>query len=170
MPVGTIVQVATTTVTSAVSSVTLTGIDDDSVYMVAVSNLVPATDDARTQVRTTTSGTADSDSEYDYSYKYLKTSATAGNSFATNQTRWDLQEIGNATGEVNNMIFYLYNFNSSSEFSYMSVEQAFLTNGAELRGYQGGGVHTVAETNDGVNFSFDSGNITSGTFSLFRIV
>ena len=167
---GKLVQVATNTVTSAVASVSLVGINTDDVYMVAVSNLVPATDDARTQVRTTTSGTADSDSEYDYAYKNLKTSTTFGNSYATNQTRWDLQEIGNATGETNNMILYLYNFNSSSEYSFITVEQAFLTNGAELRGHQGGGVHTVAETNDGVDFSFDSGNITSGVFTMYKVL
>lgn len=34
---GKLVQVATNTVTSAVASVTLTGIDSDDVYMVAVS-------------------------------------------------------------------------------------------------------------------------------------
>jgi len=167
---GKLIQVATNTVTSAVANVSLVGINTDDVYMVAVSNLVPATDDARTQVRTTTSGTADSDSEYDYAYKYFKTSTTYGNSSATNQTRWDLQEIGNATGEANNMIFYLYSFNSSSKYSFFTVEQAFLTNGAELRGYQGGGVHTVQETNDGINFSFDSGNITSGTFTMYKVV
>ena len=54
---GSLVKIDEEIVSSAVASVTLTGIDSTyDVYMVRVSNLVPATDDARTQVRTTTSG------------------------------------------------------------------------------------------------------------------
>ena len=60
-----LVQVATTTVTSAVASVTLTGIDSDDVYMVALNNITLNTSGSGFYVRVTTSGTADSDSEYD---------------------------------------------------------------------------------------------------------
>ena len=38
---GKLVQVATETVTSAVASVTLTGIDSDDVYMLAINNVTP---------------------------------------------------------------------------------------------------------------------------------
>ena len=41
---GKLVQVATNTVTSAVASVTLTGIDSDNPYMVAMFNVAPAGD------------------------------------------------------------------------------------------------------------------------------
>ena len=41
-----LLQVATTTLTSAVSSVTLTGIDSDDAYMLVLSNVAPTTDSA----------------------------------------------------------------------------------------------------------------------------
>ena len=41
---GKLVQVATNTVTSAVASVTLTGIDSDDVYMLAYNNVAPSND------------------------------------------------------------------------------------------------------------------------------
>ena len=48
---GKLVQVATETVTSAVASVTLTGIDSDDVYMVAYSDIAPSTDTADLRIR-----------------------------------------------------------------------------------------------------------------------
>ena len=40
-----LLQVATNTVTSAVASVTLTGIDSDDVYMVSLNNVFASADD-----------------------------------------------------------------------------------------------------------------------------
>tara|TARA_R100000231_G_C5319461_1_gene162977 strand:- start:335 stop:463 length:129 start_codon:yes stop_codon:yes gene_type:complete len=39
-----LVQVSTNTVSSAVASVTLTGINSDDVYMLTINNFVPSTD------------------------------------------------------------------------------------------------------------------------------
>ena len=36
-------------------------------------------------------------------------------------------------------------------------------------GSQGGAVYTVAEAHDGLFFGFDSGNIASGTFTLYGL-
>jgi hypothetical protein len=167
---GKLVQVATETVTSAVASVTLTGIDSDDVYMVACSGLVPATDGARIYLRVTKSGTADTTANYDQASKFIRTSTTFGNSTATNGTYFDMGTIGNATGEENDWILYLYNFNSSSEYSFATFEQATLSNSAELRGLQGGGVHTVASASNGISILFSTGNISAGTVTLFKVV
>ena len=55
-----LVQVATNTVTSAVASVTLTGIDSDDVYAVMFNNVIPVSDAQKLTVKFTVSGTADS--------------------------------------------------------------------------------------------------------------
>ena len=65
---------------------------------------------------------------------------------------------------------YLYNFNNSSEFSFMSIESAERTSAGELQSVIGGGVHTVSETNNGINIFVNSGNIASGTFTLYKVV
>jgi hypothetical protein len=167
-----LLQVATNTVTSAVSSVSLTGIDSDDVYKVTFSNIFASADDDM-QIRVTTSGTADSDSEYDIASLDLKTSGTFGNTSGTNQSKWDFSAgIGTSGTNSHNGIMYLFNFNNSSEFSFVTMENATTRQDTsdELFGFQGGGVHTVAETNDGINFFLASGNIASGTFTLYKVV
>ena len=59
-----LVQVATNTVTSAVSSVILTGIDDDSVYMLSINDVVASADGKQLTIRVTASGTAKTTSDY----------------------------------------------------------------------------------------------------------
>ncbi len=169
-----LLQVATNTVTSAVASVTLTGIDSDDVYMVAYNNVTPSTDARTISLRVTTSGTADSDSEYDYAYMVLNSSSSFGKAGFTNDTEWQYlvaDSVGTSTSESANGIIYLYNFNSSSEYSFITAEVTEVNSSTTTRGNQGGGVHTVAETNDGVSF-FDTqgGNIASGTFTLYKVI
>ena len=85
-------QVATVNVTSNVSSVSLTGINTDDVYMVACSNIFfDSNDDMR--IRFTVSGSADSSSNYDYSHKAMYTDTGFGNTATANQSNIDLSLI-----------------------------------------------------------------------------
>jgi hypothetical protein len=171
---GKLVQVATETLSSPVSSVTLTGIDSDDVYMVAYNNVTPSVDARSISLRVTKSGTADTTSNYDYAYKVLNSSSSFGNGAFTNDTEWQYlvaDSVGTGTSESANGIIYLYNFNSSSEYSFITSEVTEVNSSATTRGNQGGGVHTVQSSSDGV-FWFDTagGNIASGTFTLYRVV
>ena len=170
---GSLVKIDEEIVSSAVASVTLTGIDSTfDVYMVRFNNVFTSADDDM-QIRVTTSGTADSDSEYDIASKDLKTSGAFGNTSGTNLTQWDFSAgIGTSGTNSHNGIMYLFNFNNSSEYSFVTMENATMRNDAtdELFGFQGSGVHTVAETNDGINFFLVNGNnISGGTFKLYGL-
>ena len=166
--------VQSTAVSSAVSTVTLTGINTDDVYICAWNNVFcDANDDV--SIRVTTSGTGDSDSEYDYASKDLKEGASYGNTNnRTNKTHFDLSAgIGTSGTNSDNGIMYLFNFNDSSEYSFVTYENVtFRDDSADtLFGFQGGGVHTVAEANDGIHFFLDGGNnFVSGTFSLYKVI
>ena len=166
-----LVQVATNTVTSAVTSVTLTGIDSDDVYMVAVSGATVSDPVSEIRARFTVSGTAQTTSNYDWADKFLRASASFINDSDTNQTKTRaLNNTGDTGGEGSNGIFYLYNLNNASEYSFMTIENV-TENGSEARGYQGGTVYTVAEAHNGLQFlNNGSGNITSGTFTMYRVV
>ena len=108
---GSLIKIAETTVSSAVSSVTLTGIDSTfDVYMVTINNLDPDTNSQKFRIRFTVSGSAD---------------------FCTFET----------------------------------VHR----NGSNVFGMQGGGVLTVAQTCDGIQFFMESGNIELGTFKLYGL-
>ena len=167
---GKLVQVATNTVTSAVSSVTLTGINDDSVYLFTWVGVTCASDVNQNQIRVTKSGTAQSDSEYDFGSKQLFASTSFVDNGQVNQTSFIDLYIGNNTGEMANGLMYLYNFNNSSEFSFVTREQVSLSHVAQTQGVMGGGVHTVASASDGVNYFMASGNLTGGTFTLYKVV
>jgi hypothetical protein len=167
---GQLVQVATETVTSATASVTLTGIDSDDVYMVAMNNVSTDTDAQGVRFRFTVSGSADTSSNYDRAYKNLRADSAFSNIAYTNQTELDLGNAGTGTQEVANSIQYLYNFNNASEYSFVTVEASNRNQDGHLRGFQGGGVLTVAQATDGVIYFMQSGNITGGTFTLYRVV
>ena len=166
-----LLQVATNTVTSAVSSVTLTGIDSDDVYMFAYSGVTPTTDDKNIYMRFTVSGTADSSSNYDSALKNLRTDNTFGNSSSTNQSSIGISYgIGSATGENANAIFYLYNFNNASEYSFITTEPVYAVYQNSLQGHTGGAVLTVAQACDGVQFFLESSdNFEAGTFTLYKV-
>ena len=170
---GQLVQVATTTVSSAVASVTLTGIDSDDVYMVAMNNLKVSADDVPI-MRVTKSGTAQSDSEYDFAYKYLKANASYADGANTNQNKVDCMATieSSVSGGNGNGLYYLYNFANASEYSFITIEEAhFQQTQNTVYGFQGGFVHTVASASDGVFIALDGGNnYTAGTFTLYKVV
>ena len=166
---GKLVQVATNTVTSAVANVTLTGIDSDDVYMVAVNNFTPTTDNVSVSLKFTVSGTADSSSNYDRAFKFFKADTTFSNISSTNQTELLVGNIGTGTSESYQAIYYLYNFNNASEYSFCTVEVSARDLNGNLLGGQGGGVLTVAQATDGVQYFMQEGNITVGKFRLFGL-
>ena len=120
-------------------------------------------------IRVTTSGSADTTSNYDRADKQLISNTTFANSSNSNQDSWVNSVEGTGTGEANNGVLYLFNFNNSSEYSFMTRETTQWDNNPRLLSRSGGGVHTVAQACDGLQFFVTSGNIDSGTFKLYGI-
>ena len=61
--------------------------------------------------------------------------------------------------------------NDCSEYTYASFETTFRNAyGGALQGAHGGGAFTVASAVDGIYFQQDSGNISSGTITLYKVV
>ena len=166
---GQLIQVDTETVTSAVASVTLTGIDSDDVYMLVFNNFVPASGTQSPQMRVTESGIPNTTSNYDRAQKRLFANTGFLNSSGTNEDKF-LGFAGTATGtgENGNCIVYLYNFNNASEFSFCTWEG--VASAGNTEGRQGGGVFTSASACDGVQLFAGVGNIASGTFTLYKVV
>ena len=108
--------------------------------------------------------------EPDYAYKDLKAYAGFANSASTNQGRLNFGYFGTGTSETLNSIIHLYNFNSSSEYSSGITEDTNGNSTYDLKGQQGGFVHTVASASDGLSFYMSSGNIASGTLTLYKVV
>jgi hypothetical protein len=139
--------------------------------MLTINNFVPSTDAQDFKIRVVESGSPNSTSNYDYAHKLLRSDTTYNNTSATNQTSFDgTSSTGNATGECSNGIFYIYNANNSSEFTYFTQEVVLASHTTLLAGFQGGGVFTSASQVEGVQIFPGTDNIQSGTFTLFKII
>ena len=168
---GSLILIQETTVSSATASVTLTGIDSTfDVYKVVYDNVQCDTDAQNFRIRVTKSGSADTTSNYDQAYKKLDSSTSFGNRSNENQSYWETEELGTATQEQNNGVLYLFNFNNSSEYSFITLEESTLNTAQTLTGRQGGAVHTVASASDGIQFFMESGNIDVANFKLYGLV
>tara|TARA_B100000029_G_scaffold363406_1_gene356459 strand:+ start:98 stop:616 length:519 start_codon:yes stop_codon:yes gene_type:complete len=139
------------------------------VYMVEYNNVVADTDAQYFRIRVLKSSSADTTSNYDRAYKKLESSTSFANRAGSNLAYWYTEELGTSTQEQNNGILYLFNFNNSSEYSFITVEESTLNSGGTLTGRQGGGVHTVASASNGIQFYMASGNIASGEFKLYGL-
>jgi len=171
---GSLIKIDEEIVTSAVASVTLTGIDSTyDVYMFKFNNLEVDTDTRSVGFRVTVSGTADTSSNYDEAYKALVTSGTFGNGSKTNENFFLFSlgdSLGTAGNETANGIFYLFNFANSSEYSFFTMETTQVNSNGDHRGQQGGGVHTVAQACDGIQIILNgAGNISAGKFTLYGL-
>ena len=164
-------QIATSTVTSAVASVTLTGIDDDSVYMVSFNNVLGTSEPTNFSFRFTESGTANSTSNYDYAFWDVFSASSFAGRYGSNQNRTPFNQGSGSTAlETQQGILYIYNANDSSEYTYASFETTFRNAyGGALQGAHGGGAFTVTSAVDGIYFQQDSGNISSGTITLYKV-
>ena len=169
-----LVQVASTTVTSAVANVDLVGITSDDVYMILVSDVRVASDnDVRFRVTKSSDSSADTTSNYDWAKLTLRNDTTFNEAGGTNNDHFNIFEfLGDDVSEAGNMIIYCYNFNNSSEFSFLTMENVAVDNtNPTLKGNIGGGTHTVNQSNNGLSWYHASGaNITSGTFTLYKVI
>ena len=169
---GKLVQVNKAVGDASSSLLTVTGISDNSVYLVAFYSLSTSLNNEVLKARVTTSGTPDSDSEYDRALvNFSSTGGVSANRSHTNGDHWQVVEnadddFGGAQG-----ILYLYNFNNSSEYSFYSQETVGAVSNQHA-GQMGGGVHTVSESNDGFSMYNSNGNNfkTGATLVLYKVI
>ena len=171
---GSLVKIDEEIVTSAVASVTLGGTDWDSsydVYMVKLNGVIPVTAGSFYS-RVTASGTPQTTANYDYASKLLRSDTTFGNRSGTNGTELPYNSgisIGADSTDGYNHIEYLFNFNNASEYSFGTKETTYFGSTNLSAGHQGGWVYTVAEAHNGIQYYFNTGNISSGQFVLYGL-
>jgi len=167
---GSLVLIDEETVSSAVASVTLTGIDSTyDVYMLRFDNVVPATDTQVLYWRLRNSSGDVTSENYDHAQKVFRANASFSNFNLTNQSAFRDFTVGTGTQEQENGILYLFNFSNSSEYSFYTHETTVIDDQSGTAGMAGGGTLTVAEAHTGLTFFFGSGNISSGNFVLYGL-
>ena len=179
---GSLIKVDEFTISSPVASVILGGGSSGSsglnasidstydVYMIRINNVTGTTEPNAINIRFTVGGTADTSANYDWAHKVLRTNSSFQNQSNTNQTSVNgLDSTGTSTSETVNAIYYLFNFNNASEYSFYTVEASHNETGGTVVGIQGGGVFTSASACDGV-YIFGSGSYNfTGNFTLYGL-
>ena len=101
---GSLIKIAETTVSSAVASVTLTGIDSTyDVYKLVWNNVSPTTNEVDLRARVTESGTENSTSNYDRGVLGFRSNASFLNLNELNASSWDFgNNTGTGTSETTN--------------------------------------------------------------------
>ena len=165
-----LVQIDYEKVTSAVSSVEVTGISSNNPHLCIISHVMPSNDDVSLYSRVTKSGSADTTSNYDTTHRNLYDQTyTIGNSFNSSETYMNMGNCGTGTSEAHNSHFWLFNFNSGTYSSIVTRTTSNISAEQRLYGQIGGTSHSVASASDGLSFYFASGNIASGTFILYEM-
>ena len=169
---GSLIKIDEEIVSSAVASVTITGMDSTyDVYKIIYKNMQGSVNDKYPQFRLTESGTANTTSNYDYAAKKLKTYSSFQNVSQTNQNLARLTDevLGDQAQETGNGILYIFNASNSSEYTFWTMENVNRDGGGNLMSMTGGGVLTVTSVVDGISFFIDASNIVSGTFTLYGL-
>ena len=159
-------------IASSDSSLTLTGIDSTyDVYLLVIHNMHPSVANADLGIRVTEGGTVNTTSNYDGAYRFLRTASTTGSTALTNQDKYGVGSYIGAgdTGDRAVGVHYIFNAPNSSEYTFITTERVQTAESDEMTGEQGGGVFTVASAVDGLHIFISSGNMETGTFTLYGL-
>ena len=66
-------------------------------------------------------------------------------------------------------IYHLFNFPNASEKSFVTIELQETNNAGENAGVMGSALLNTAQATDGIQFLASTGNIASGTFTLYGL-
>ena len=171
---GKLVQVNHHLVTTGneTQNITLTGIDTDDVYMFVGDNVTVGATGGILDIQPTVSGTADTDSNINVAWIDLNSTAAFQKFGNAGQNIWRVTDGMGVSPYACNFIMYLYNFNSSSEYSFITMEVSS-HNTTRLRGYQQGGVKTETTSFDGVyvttNQATGGGFQAGSQFTLYKV-
>ena len=166
---GALVKIDEVIVTSADSTVSLTGIDSTyDVYMVKLYNLSPSTD-AIPLLRVQEGGVTKTDSEFDRAGREFYSNTAFGNESNTNESQTNLttESIEADSGKGLNGIIYIFNANNASEYTFLTIETSGFRSTGEAIGLQGGAVWTRTTAVDGIEIRYSTGNIDSGACVLY---
>jgi hypothetical protein len=166
---GQLIQVETSTVSSPIGTVTLTGINSDDVYMLTMNNVIQTTGSVYV-IRVQVGGADQTGSHYDKVGKRLSAGGAFGNVADTN-IAWYYPDNNTQTNPYG-AIHYIFNANNSGEYTFFTTEAV---NSNNSQGYQGGGVYKQASQVDGISIlaygtAPGDGVFSSGTFTLYKVV
>ena len=126
-------------------------------------------------MRVTKSGSPDTTAAYDIAGRYLKADTSHTTYGAADGNKFDcMTTIDAASTASGNGIYYLFNFPSSSEYSFGTFSESHIQAAENtVRALHGGFTHQVASASDGIYVAFNNyasgSTIEEGKFSLYGL-
>ena len=140
------------------------------VHFMTFNDIHSADDNVILGIRFYESGTLETASVYEYAYQYGNVNSSFGESNSTGQDRiYTLMNLGNATNETANGYSYFYNLIDSTRYRFSSFHSMTINNQPNGNMNFGSGVLPQASTVTGIRVIMQTGNITSGSVSLYGI-
>ena len=166
---GSLVKVSQVIASGNPSTLKVTGIDSTyDVYVMYFKNVVPSADD-RLGIRVTKGDSIQSDANYDNA----RTGLPVSGNFQDNEDVDDTKILLGTTESTGDGAFgmvYLFDFNSSSKYDFITFETLMYASTPQLFGEVGAGVHTVESASDGISFFWESGaTFSSGQMTLYGL-
>jgi len=156
---------ATISFTSGITSNFLT-------YYIKIVNIVAVTNDVRFRMLFSTNG-GSSYLSSGYSYGFRSFDSGAGNNWGHNASsafltfNVYLEEVNNGTTSLN---FYLFNLTDSvTQKSFISYLSTYDGTDSVMQCAFAGGTNTGTTAVNAIQFLFDSGNISTGSFYLYGV-
>lgn len=153
---------------SSTSAVELRGIDDTSPAIVVCSGITLANNSYFKARLTKTSGGNESSSNYKWAYSYMRSDADYNTSASTDSSFHPMSTIqsNHSSGSI---IIWLYNMFDSTTYPAFHVRHGHKQYNTTFRSYNNYGLLNVAQSYDGIRFFANSGNITGGKFTLYKV-
>ena len=170
--IGNLKHLSTTSVTSDVADVTFTGLDDDSIYVFYLTNVIPSNDAKYLRLNFTESGSPNSTTNYDYGAYFIRSNSSFADLHNQNQSGFNITNHTNGTAgnESTNAELFVMGHNRSNEYTMGIVNSANRDSSGNTYSTPTSMVFTVYSVVDGVKFFYNTNNISSGEFSLYKVL
>ena len=168
---GKLIQVATAVSDGTATYLDVTGIDTDDVYVVAYTLIRTTLNNEGNQLRVLKSSSPDTTGNYDQAHKHFSTITSFSNGYQTNATQFQIHDNSDDDNGGSQGLIYCYNFNLSSEYSFVTFENLSTVSNQQMSN-TGGGVHTVASASNGVRMFGNAGNAfkSGARLTLYKVV
>lgn len=153
------------------ASLTQTGLDSTyDTYAIVISDMVPATDATKITVRFGDSSGVDSAAS-DYQYHFSQSDAASGAYVGDGQTLAEirLSQCGNAAGEGCGAMLFLHRPADGTTRPFLSGTHASIDESSLVQGGHVFGARTAVITLDRIQIIAQSGNLSTGRFSVYGV-
>lgn len=166
-------KISTQTASSSASLSFTTGISSNfTTYYVKVRNLLPATNNVTLLLTfSTNGGSTYLSTNYKYAIAWIKSDGGSGTlSSGSDSSIKICENISSTSTRKLNADIVFYNLNDATYCCKIAHHANYFTAGTLAQAFEGGGMNTGTSAVNAIKFAMSSGNIASGSITLYGCV